>query len=151
MLNYRTLRLRRLFRKNWFYLEIGFTGFLHGEKPENRKKTKNWFRICLNIFLNSLFNVSSAPSDRLDECIGYSEVGSNQRSTPELVLFHGIFSLRLCLRVPLWITRYMSLAYRRRWLRWPEGRPKRKIGYVGFFVSVSGFVFFQKPPHSSRP
>ena len=59
-------RLRRLFgwpeEKNRFYLEIGFAGFLHGEKQENRKK-KNWFRICLNIFLNSLFNASSAPLD----------------------------------------------------------------------------------------
>ena len=27
--------------------------------------------------------------------------------------------------------------------------PKRKIGYVGFFVSVFGFVFFPKPPHHS--
>ena len=43
--------------------------------------THNWFRICLNIFLNSLFNGSSDPSDQSsdhsDECIGYSEVGSN--------------------------------------------------------------------------
>ena len=52
------------------------------------------------MFLNSLFNASSAPSDRSDECIGYLEVGSNQGSMPELVLFHGIFFLRLWLRVP---------------------------------------------------
>ena len=29
----------------------------------------------------------------------------------------------------------------------PDGRPKRKFGYVGFFVSVFGSVFFSKPPH----
>ena len=45
----------------------------------------------------------------------------------------------------IWIMRYMSLAYRRRWLRQPKGRRKRKIGYVGFigfFVSVFDSVFF---------
>ena len=35
---------------------------------------------------------------------------------------------------------YMSLAYRRRWLRWPERRQKRC--YVGFIVSVFCFIFF---------
>ena len=43
------------------------------------------------------------------------------------------------------IMRYLTLAYRRRWLRRLEGRPKRKIGYVaflGYFVSVFGSVFF---------
>ena len=47
----------------------------------------------------------------------------------------------------LWIMRYMSLAYRRHWLRRPEGHLKRKIGYVGFivfFVSVFDSVFFFK-------
>ena len=46
----------------------------------------------------------------------------------------------------IWIMRYMSLAYRRRWLRQPKGRRKRKIGYVGFigfFVSVFDSVFFR--------
>ena len=56
------------------------------------------------IFLNSLFNASNALSgslsDHLNECIGYSEVESNQGSTLKLVLFHGIFFLRLCLQVP---------------------------------------------------
>ena len=42
----------------------------------------------------------------------------------------------------LWIMRFMSLAYRRRCLRRPDGRPKRKIGYVVFFVAVFGSVFF---------
>ena len=59
---------------------------------------------AFNTFLNSQFNASSAPSyrssDNLDECIGYSEVGSNQGSTPELVWFHGIISLRLYLQAP---------------------------------------------------
>ena len=47
------------------------------------------------MFLNSLFNASSTPSDHSHECIGYSEVGSNQGSTLKSVLFHGIFFLRL--------------------------------------------------------
>ena len=55
-----------------------------------KKNTKTRFRVILNTFLNSQFNASSALSIRSDECIGHSEVGSNQGSTPELVLFHGI-------------------------------------------------------------
>ena len=62
------------------------------------------YYFTFNTFFNTFLNASSAPSDRSadrsDECIGYSEVGSNQGSTPQLVLFHGIFSLRLCLRAP---------------------------------------------------
>ena len=49
---------------------------------KTEKMTHNWFRICLNIFLNSLFNASSGPSghssNHSDEFIGYSEVGSNR-------------------------------------------------------------------------
>ena len=47
----------------------------------------------------------------------------------------------------LWIMRYMSIAYRRRWLRWPEGRPKRKIGFVGFLrVGFQFLYFFENRP-----
>ena len=47
----------------------------------------------------------------------------------------------------LWIMRYMSIAYRRRWLRWPEGRPKRKIGFVGFLrVGFQFRYFFENRP-----
>ena len=67
------------------------------------------------IFLNSQFNTSSAPSDgssdHLDECIGYSEVGSNQGSSPEFVLFYGIFFL--CLSAPSLNNADMSLAHYR--------------------------------------
>ena len=47
----------------------------------------------------------------------------------------------------LWIMRYMSIAYRRRWLRWPEGRPKRNIGFVGFLrVGFQFLYFFENRP-----
>ena len=47
----------------------------------------------------------------------------------------------------LWIMRYMSIAYRRRWLRRPEGRPKRKIGFVGFLrVGCQFRCFFENRP-----
>ena len=38
----------------------------------------------------------------------------------------------------LWIMRYMSIAYRRRWLR----RPNRKIGFVGFLCVGFHFRYF---------
>ena len=66
--------------------------------------------IFQNIFLNSslLYLTQVRPVlrqivrriIRMIECIGYSEVGSNQRSTQKLVLFHKIFFLCLCLRAP---------------------------------------------------
>ena len=68
----------RLTGKNRVCLGIGFAGFLHGERPENRiktEKTKSLIQntcMCygLNTLLNSLFNASRAPSDCSDECIG---------------------------------------------------------------------------------
>ena len=47
----------------------------------------------------------------------------------------------------LWIMRYnMSIAYRRCWLRWPEGHPKRKIGFVGFLPVCFQFRYFFENP-----
>ena len=63
--------VNRLTGETGFFLEIGFTGL------QNRETEKNE-----------------------NECIGYAEVGSHQEITPESILFHGIFSLRLCLRAP---------------------------------------------------
>ena len=42
----------------------------------------------------------------------------------------------------LWIIWYMSIAYRRRWLRRPEDRPKRKIDFVGFLRVGFQFQYF---------
>ena len=103
---------------------------------------KGWFRICLNIFLNSQFNASSAPSDRSsdhsDECIGYSEVGSNEGSTSKLVLFMEYSSFIYVYERHLWIMRSMSLAYSRRWLRWPETKDRCfRIGFrLRFFTEI---------------
>ena len=88
--------VNRLTRKNQFHLQlfrlVSFTA-------KNRETKKKWFnKHSLDIFLNSLFNTRSALaehlSDHLDKYIGYSEVGSNQVSTPGLVFLHGIFFVR---------------------------------------------------------
>ena len=86
------------------------------------------------MFLNSLFNASSTPSDHSHECIGYSEVGSNQGSTLKSVLFHGIFFLRL-------IIMFTSAT----------------LNNAVYVISVSQALittarrgrFFSKPPHHS--
>ena len=76
--------VNRLTRKNKFHLQlVSFTA-------KNRETKKKWFnKHSLDIFLNSLFNTSSALaehlSDHLDKYIGYLEVGSKQGSTPGLV------------------------------------------------------------------
>ena len=65
----------------------------------------------------------------------------------EKVLFHRIFffqSFVYVYKCHLWIMWYMSIAYRKHWLRWPKGRPKLKISFGGFIVSV--FFFFWEPP-----
>ena len=102
---------------------------------------------CLNTFLNSLFNTSSAPSVWMNVSDYYSEVGSNKGRMPELVLFHGIFFLRLCLRGPSLNNAVQLYANGISQVLITTARrlPKRKIGYVGFigfFVSVFGYVFF---------
>ena len=42
----------------------------------------------------------------------------------------------------LWIMRYMSIAYRRRWLRRPERCPKRKVSFIRLFCVGFQFRFF---------
>ena len=101
---------------------------------------------CLNMFLNSLFNTSSAPSGRmnvsdtrkLDQTKGARQSWSCSMEYSSFVYVN---------ERHLWIMLYtcISLVYRRLWLRRPEGRPKRKIGYVGFivfFVLIFDSVFF---------
>ena len=61
------------------------------------------------------------------------------------VLLHWIFffqSFGFFYERHLWIMRYMSIAYRRRWLRLPERRPKRKIGFIWLFCVGFQFRFF---------
>ena len=63
----------------------------------------------------------------------------------EKVLFHRIFFFQSFVFVyerHLWIMRYMSIAYRRRWLRRPERRRNGRSVLSDFFVSVFSFVFF---------
>ena len=126
-----------------FFLENSFTSYLQGEKPKNRKIDSE----CLNMFLNPLFNANSAPSDRSDECIRYSEVGSNQGSMPELVLFHGIFSLHLCLQVPSLNNAVYVISVSQALITIAQsGRSVMSVFSV-FSCQFSVPVFFSKPPH----
>ena len=83
---------------------------------------------CLNMFLNSLFNTSSTPSVRmnvsdtrkLDQTKGARQSWSCSMEYSSFVYVY---------ERHLWIMWYMSLAYRRRWLRRP--------------VSVFESVFFR--------
>ena len=65
----------------------------------------------------------------------------------EKVLFHRIFfqsfvfvyECHLWTMLNLWI---MSIAYRRRSLRWPKRRPKLKVSFIGLFCVGFQFRFF---------
>ena len=67
----------------------------------------------------------------------------------EKVLFHWIFFFQSFIFIyerHLWIIRYMSIAYHRCWLRWPERRPKRKVSFIGHFCVGFQFRFVLELP-----
>ena len=67
----------------------------------------------------------------------------------EKVLFHWIFffqSFVFVYECHLWIMRYMSIAYPRRWLRRPERCPKRKVSFIWLFCVGFQFCFFLELP-----
>ena len=67
----------------------------------------------------------------------------------EKVLFHCVFLFQSFVFVyehHLWIMRYMSIAYRRCWLRRPESRPKWKVSFITLFCDGFQFRFFLEPP-----
>ena len=115
--------VNRLTRKNKFHLQlVSFTA-------KNRETKKKWFnKHSLDIFLNSLFNTSSALaehlSDHLDKYIGYSEVGSNQR---------------------IWSTGFGS--NQRICQGWSSSM---EYSSFVFLMSVFGFGFPPKAPHPTR-
>ena len=112
---------------------------------------KGWFRICLNIFLNSQFNASIvlrqivrriirmnvSDTRKLDQTNGACQSWS---CSMEYFPFFYVYERHL------WIMRSMSLAYRRRWLRWPKAKDRLRWCFrVGF-----RFRFFSsKSPHHS--
>ena len=113
--------------------------------------------IFQNIFLNSslLYLTQVRPVlrqivrriIRMIECIGYSEVGSNQGSTQKLVLFHKIFFICLCLRAPSLHTAVYIISVSQALIRMAQRPPEvedRLCQFCRFFVSVFGFVSFSK-------
>ena len=67
----------------------------------------------------------------------------------EKVLFHCVFLFQSFVFVyehHLWIMRYMSIAYRSRWLWRPKRRPKWKVSFIGLFCVGIQFRFFWEPP-----
>ena len=84
--------------------------------------------------------------DHSDECIGYSEVGSNQGSTPELVLFHGIFFLLLCLRAPTLNNAVYVISVSQALITMAQS--ERSVTSV-FSCRFSVSFYFSKSPHHS--
>ena len=65
----------------------------------------------------------------------------------EKVLFHRIFFFQSFVFVynrHLWIMRYMSIAYCRRWLRWPEHHPKRNRPSLYILYAILNFFLLYK-------
>ena len=90
------------------------------------------------MFLNSLFNASSAPldclSDHSDKCIRYSEIGLNQGARQSWTC-----SMEYSSFVYLYKRHYDGADY--------DGR-KQKISYVGFSCQFFIVFFLPNLPHS---
>ena len=120
---------------------VNFAGFLHSEKP-----------MCFNIFLSSLFNASSAPSNVhwtiqmnvLD--IWKSDQTKGARQSWSCSMEYSSFIYTVFTEHRLWIMRYISLAYRRRWLWRPKAPQSRRsvMSVLSCWFSVSVCFFLNR-------